>query len=54
MSKISRISFRLSSDLADRIEAEAARQKRTVSDVARLTLDENIPRKETAPTREEN
>lgn len=43
MAKINRITFRLDDDLAERIEAEAARQRRTVSDLARLMLDESLP-----------
>ena len=43
MAKENRLSVRLPDELAARLEAEAARQRRTVADLARLTLADNLP-----------
>jgi hypothetical protein len=47
MAKENRLSVRLPDELAARLEAEAARQRRTVADLARLTLADNLPPAET-------
>ena len=43
MAKPDRITIRLDRELSDRLEAEARRQRRPVSDVARLALEDNLP-----------
>ena len=43
MAKIDRITIRLDRETLDRLEAEADRQRRTLSDLARLTLADHLP-----------
>lgn len=49
MAKPDRLTIRIERDLADRLEAEAQRQRRTVADLARLTLADNLPPLRPAP-----
>jgi len=43
MAKENRLSVRLPDELAARLQAEAERQRRTIADLARLTLADNLP-----------
>ena len=43
MSKIDRVTIRLARETFNRLQAEADRQRRTVADLARLTLADNLP-----------
>ena len=43
MSKIDRVTIRLERETFSRLQAEADRQRRTVADLARLTLADNLP-----------
>ena len=43
MSKIDRVTIRLERETFNRLQAEADRQRRTVADLARLTLADNLP-----------